>query len=149
MIEKNIVILGTARDDSNTLKGLVQNSPFGHFELIELNKLNIEPYSYDEPALDDFLAIVQKMVAAEKIVFATPVYWYAMSGCLKNFFDRFTDLISTSKDVGRSLAEKEVYLFVTGSDSKLPDGFEVPFIKTSEYFDMKYRGAFYTCTKNW
>ena len=104
---------------------------------------------YDKPAADDFLAIVEKMAVAEKIVFATPVYWYAMSGSLKIFFDRLTDLISTSKDMGRALAGKEVYLLATGSDSVLPDSFEIPFIKTSEYFDMAYRGTCYICTKHW
>lgn len=144
---KIIVIVGTARDDSNTLKAWEADPPLADFELIELHKLKINPYNYENPISDDFLFVAEKMVQADKIVFATPVYWYAMSGTLKIFFDRLTDLITTSKKIGRALAGKEVYLFATGTDPELPHGFEIPFIKTSEYFDMKYCRAFYVSTK--
>ena len=144
-LDRVLVILGTARDDSNTLKSLNANLPFARFVLVELHRLKINPYSYQHPAPDDFLSVAEKMAHADKIVFATPVYWYAMSGPLKNFFDRLTDLITTSKSIGRTLAGKEVYLFATGSDPELPQGFEVPFIRTSEYFDMKYQRAIYAC----
>ena len=43
---------------------------------------------------DEFLKIIQAMIESDVIVFATPVYWYAMSGSMKIFFDRFSDLIS-------------------------------------------------------
>ncbi|MFN7730658.1 MAG: flavodoxin family protein [Pirellula sp.] len=144
--EKTLIILGTARSDSYTLNALINLASFNSPEIIELHKLKISPYNYSQPAKDDFLQIAEKMTQADVIVFATPVYWYSMSGFLKVFFDRLTDLISTSKNVGRGLAGKKVYLFATGSDAQLPEGFEVPFIKTSEYFNMKYQRAFYICT---
>lgn len=147
--KKVLIILGTARSESNTLKALHADLPFKDFELVELNNIHLESYTYGEPAKDDFLKIVEKMTHADVIVFATPVYWYSMSGILKVFFDRLTELISTSKKLGRLLAHKQVYLFATGTDDELPEGFEVPFKKTSDYFDMKYERAFYTCTKNW
>lgn len=145
----NLVILGTARKDSNTLKALQSNFPLKDLEIVDLNDFNINPYSYDQPAKDDFILIAEKMTQAHVIVFATPVYWYAMSGSLKTFFDRLTELTTSSKELGRLLAGKKVYLFATGSDSNLPEGFEEPFIKTSDYFNMKYKQAFYVCTKNW
>jgi hypothetical protein len=40
-LDRVLVILGTARDDSNTLKSLKSNLPFAHFELIELHNLEI------------------------------------------------------------------------------------------------------------
>lgn len=147
VLENALVILGTARDESNTLEELKKNSQITNFKLIELHKLNLLPYSYKEPPKDDFLSVAEKMLRHDRIVFATPVYWYAMSGVLKLFFDRLTDLISTSKNIGRSLAGKQVALFTTGTDPELPDGFEVPFRRTCEYFDMKYQGAIYVCTR--
>lgn len=146
-LESALVILGTARDESNTLESLKKSSQLTNFKLIELHKLNLLPYSYTEPPKDDFLYVAEKMLEHHRIVFATPVYWYAMSGVLKIFFDRLTDLISTSKSIGRSLAGKQVTLFATGTDRELPDGFEIPFRRTCEYFDMKYQGAIYICTK--
>jgi multimeric flavodoxin WrbA len=75
---------------------------------------------------------------AETIIFATPVYWYAMSGLMKVFFDRFTELLSTHKPLGKALKGKKIYLISTGSESELPPGFETPFKLTSEYFEMNY-----------
>lgn len=144
---QGIIILGTARDDSNTVRAIKENEQFRNFEIVELHKLKIEPYSYNNPGSDDFLEIVEKMKLADVIVFATPVYWYAMSGVLKTFFDRLTDLVTTSKPLGRALAGKNTYLFSTGTDETLPDGFEVPFFKTSEYFSMQYQDAIYVCVR--
>lgn len=146
---QTLVILGTARSDSNTLKALKVHPTFRDCEVVELHQLKIDPYNYEQPTSDDFLLVAEKMIHAKAIVFATPVYWYSMSGTLKVFFDRLTDLISTTKKLGRALAGKETYLFATGTDPELPEGFEVPFIKTSEYFDMKYQRAFYVCTTDW
>jgi multimeric flavodoxin WrbA len=70
-----------------------------------------------------------------------------MSGVLKTFFDRFSDLISTSIPVGRSLKGKATYLFCTGSDDVLPQGFEIPLKKTSDYFEMNFKGSFYVRMK--
>lgn len=139
-----IVILGTARDQSQTLKAISELCPFSPYELIELRKLKIEPYDYDGPSgTDDFIMIAEKMAAADNIVFATPVYWYAMSGCMKVFFDRLTDLLTVYKPIGKSLRGKKTYLISTGSDAELPEGFEVPFRKTSDYFDMIFVKSFY------
>ena len=37
---------------------------------------------------DDMKEILDKMVTADAIVFATPVYFYSMNGRMKNFIDR-------------------------------------------------------------
>lgn len=144
----NIVIIGSNRDNSNTLRALKDHLIFLNYELIELHKLKIEHYVYNQQQKpqDDFLAVAHKMAAAQNIVFATPVYWYSMSGIMKVLFDRFSDLISTSKPIGRALAGKSTFLFATGSDATLPEGFEVPFKKTSDYFAMNYKGAQYIPT---
>lgn len=146
----NLVICATNRDNSNTLKALKDHLIFINYDLIELHKFKIEHYSYDQKNVpqDDFLMIVQKMIKADNIVFATPIYWYSMSGRMKVFLDRFTDLITTSKQLGRALAEKSTFLFATGSGSSLPEGFEVPFKKTSDYFAMNYRGPQYICVED-
>lgn len=142
---KNIVILGTLREDSNTLKAIKQLCPFDDYEIIDLRKYRINLYSYDQTqnSDDDFHSIALKMKEADNIIFATPVYWYSMSSVLKIFFDRLSDLLSTYKPIGKSLKNKNTYLISTGSDTVLPDGFETPFRLTSTYFEMNYKEAFY------
>lgn len=67
------------------------------------------------------------MLHDDKIIFATPVYWYSMSGLMKTFFDRLTDLVTIQKSVGRKLKGKETFLFAVGTDDLLPAGFTIPF----------------------
>ena len=143
----SLVLLASARSDSNTLKAVKTLLPFKEFDLIDLREKNIVHFDYKNRPDDDFLSIAEAMTKADVLVFATPVYWYSMSGIMKVFFDRLTDLITTSKPLGRSLAGKEVYLVAKGSDPELPECFEEPFKKTCEYFNMKYVEAFYSCDK--
>lgn len=146
---KNIVILGTAREGSNTLKAIKELCPFDEYEIIDLRLFNISLYSYDRTLNlnDDFHSIALKMQIADNIIFATPVYWYSMSSNLKIFFDRLTDLLSTYKPIGKSLKGKKTYLISTGTDSELPEGFETPFRLTSVYFDMEFVKSFYLSFK--
>ena len=58
---------------------------------------------------DDMASIIDKLVSADAIVFATPVYFYCMSGQLKTFIDRLVP-------VYEKLTKKEVYIFVTAAD---------------------------------
>lgn len=66
-----------------------------------------------------------------------------MSGTLKVFFDRLTELLSTHKPIGKSLKGKKTYLISTGTDPVLPVGFEIPFKMTSEYFEMTFENTYY------
>ena len=138
-----IAILGSARSQGNTrlaLDAVINARPI---EIIDLNACRIAPYDYDHTSEDDFATICQKISRHDVVFFATPVYWYAMSGILKVFFDRLTDLLKTHKHIGRALASKHVYAVVSGTDPQLPPGFETPFDLTSRYFGMAYKGAFY------
>lgn len=145
MNEKVLVILGTAREESNTLEAIKKLCPFLEYELIDLNQKKIGYYSYDPErnSGDEFHSIAAGMLNYDVFVFATPVYWYSMSGQMKIFFDRLAELTDQYKPIGKALKGKKVYLIASGAKPELPEGFEVPFRHTAEYFDMEFRETFY------
>lgn len=139
-----LVILGSSRSDGYTKKGVTNTLARLSYELIDLRQLNISPYDYDHKNQnDDHLQIIEKMTLAQAVVFATPVYWYAMSAQMKTFFDRFSDLLSIRKSLQPKLKGKRCFLVAVGSDEDLPDGFETPFQKTCEYLGMTYCRSLY------
>jgi hypothetical protein len=71
-----------------------------------------------------------------------------MSGRLKNFFDRFTELITAKKHIGRQIKGKSTYVLAVGADESMPPGFDVPFRVTSEYLNMNFKGNLYYSTKH-
>jgi multimeric flavodoxin WrbA len=139
-----LVILGSSRSHGYTRRALDQIFKSTPHVLVNLNDKNISPYDYDQKNInDDHKEIITRMIEADSVVFATPVYWYAMSAQMKIFFDRFSDLLTTHAHMRQQLGKKNCYLLATGTDAELPDGFEVPFKKTCEYLGMKYRMALY------
>jgi multimeric flavodoxin WrbA len=143
-----LIIAGSARDGGNTAAAVdhLCNCLDGQGQqIINLNSLRLEPFRYGRIAADDFSMIVGRMIEHRQIVLATPVYWYAMSGLMKIFFDRLTDLLreAAGEQIGRALAGRELWLLATGADDTLPEGFIEPFARTAEYFAMSWRDAFY------
>ena len=111
-----LVILGSARPDGETRKAVDIAFPPGTIELVVLPDFTIGGYDYNHVNADDaFGPIARKMAEAEKIVFATPVYWYAMSAPLKIFFDRLTDMTENLKALGKNLSGKAVWVIATGA----------------------------------
>ena len=142
-----LVILASARADSHTAATVHAVLAGRTATVIDLTDVDIQHYEYNRPMdRDGFARVAKSMVAHDVIVFATPVYWYAMSGRMKVLFDRFTDLVTVRRDVGRQLQGHRVALLACGSEPLMPDGFEVPFRETAGYLNMDYRGAFYAQT---
>lgn len=61
---------------------------------------------------DDADVIAQKMLAAEVVVFATPVYFYGMSGQMKTMLDRSNPCYSSD------YAFRDIYLLATAADEQ-------------------------------
>lgn len=145
-MEPNIVaIIGSARNDGNAAQ--IMDAVLAHIpaKRIDLNNYTIHDYEYGRlpDDSDNFLDLANEVSAADVILLVTPVYWYAMSGVMKRFFDRLTDLTTVMKPMGRALADKTIYVASCGTQPELPLGFEVPFRDTAAYLDMQYGGIYY------
>ncbi len=147
---KQIIIFGSSRSFGNTRKTVNDVIGQANIELVDLNNLDITPYDYEHRnQSDDFIPLIERLVTYDKIIIATPVYWYSMSTQVKIFLDRFSDLLKIRKDLGSKLRGKK--LFVLASfNSSYPMGFETTFEQICEYMGMEYLGAsfVYSGTKN-
>ena len=61
---------------------------------------------------DDMAEIIDKLIASDVIVLATPVYFYTMSGQMKVFIDRTVPRYTEIKD-------KDFYFIVTAADTEV------------------------------
>lgn len=150
MNQKPLIILGSARQQSDTKRYVdfvFKNLDHTIVNLLDFNISSFK-YSADYSSQDDFYKVIETILDYESIVFATPVYWYSMSGLMKNLFDRFTDIVTVKKEIGRRMTEKGMFLIAVGVDEKLPDGFETPFKLTAEYLGMIYHDSSYFSTQN-
>jgi len=148
MIPKNniLVILASSRSHGNTRMAADHLAQLTRGKLVDLNEQHISVYDYDHKNReDDFLKIISDFTANfDMLVLATPVYWYTMSAQMKMFVDRFSDILTIEKNLGRKLRGKSMVV-ISCSDENLPvKGFEIPFQKTAEYLGMKYLGMAHT-----
>ncbi|WP_044208772.1 flavodoxin family protein [Flammeovirga sp. OC4] len=143
---KSVILVGSARNESNTLKLAQRLQKEGEFELINLLEYKIGHYDYEHQYTeDDFIPLMKKIIEKyDTIVFATPVYWYAMSGMTKVFFDRITDLITIEKDLGRQLRGKNMAVITTSNGGNLGDDFWHPFKHSASYLGMNFLGGEHT-----
>lgn len=147
MKNKTVVVLGSSRSFGNTRQVI---DAFGSIEkdidIIDLNNYDIGYFDYEfKNANDDFFPLMEKVLAYDNIVFATPIYWYTMSAQLKTFFDRISDLLKgENKPVGRKLRGKAMAVISCGSDDTIFDGFITPFKESADYLGMHYKGHTHT-----
>ena len=144
---KILVISGSSHRDGATdklVEALISDTDAIHMRIIDYS-VSFFDYEYKNKD-DDFKLFSQKMLEADHIIFATPVYWYAMGAPMKILFDRMSDLITARKEQGRALKGKSIWMMANGSGESLPEGFEVPFRDTAKYFDMPYKGHHYHYT---
>lgn len=148
-MSKPLIILGSARKDGNTKQFIDRIFEEDEYELIDLLDHKLYSYNYLEnyPSDDEFLEILKMFNDHSMVIWATPVYWYAMSSVLKKFFDRFTDITHDHEEVRQELKGCKTNLLSIGSSLELPVGFEVPFRDTAIYFDMVFQSSFYCPTK--
>ena len=145
---KKVVIVGSSRNDGDTAnltKKLIEKS---RWDLVNLNDYEFSYFDYKhENRNDDYLNLMKEIVEKyETLIFVTPIYWYSMSGIMKVFFDRFTDLLTIEKELGRKLRGKKMAVMSCSIGENLGENFWLPFSETAKYLGMEYIGNSHTIT---
>ncbi|CAA9197026.1 flavodoxin family protein [Flavobacterium collinsii] len=139
---KKVIILGSSRKNGNTTRIADEISKETGIEVIDLSDYNISYYDYESKNReDDFFPLIKGIIEKyDTLIFATPIYWYNMSGIMKVFFDRFSDLIRIEKETGRKLRGKKIGVISNSHDNEIEDSFYIPFKKSADYLGMEYLG---------
>jgi len=119
--------------------------------IIDLSEKNISPYDYEHKNInDDFIPLMTHLLSHEKIIFSTPVYWYAASAQMKTFIDRTSDFLDLEefKNIGRRLRGKTAYIVCTSISSEADQSFLNSFKDTFEYLGMNYGGHVHANCEN-
>ena len=141
-MNKTLIIQGSSRKGGNTYKVVEEFNSNNSFDVIDLLDYKIGPFHYNfDNHDDDFLPLMEKIISTyDTLIFATPVYWYAMSGHMKVFFDRFSDLLHYRKDLGRQLRGKSMAMISNSAANDRREGYAMPFVESAKYLGMHYLG---------
>jgi multimeric flavodoxin WrbA len=142
MENKKVIIVGSSRSNGNTTRIVDEIANQYNIDVVNLNNYSISYYDYQSNNReDDFFPLIKGIIEKyDTLIFATPVYWYSMSGIMKVFFDRFSDLIRIEKETGRKLRGKKFAVISNSHDDELEYDFYLPFRKSAEYLGMEYIG---------
>ncbi|MED1794947.1 flavodoxin family protein [Brevibacillus nitrificans] len=136
---KILVLQGSSRENGNTeqLSQLVLNGiPHTQIHLRDKNIRAIHDQRHDPEGFtavdDDYDAIVEAVLEHDVIVFATPIYWYGMSGFMKDFVDRWSQSLRDKRySFKQALAQKQAFVITTGGDDPRVKG--LPLIQQFQY----------------
>lgn len=132
MSQKIIIISSSPRrkGNSETLclqfqKGAVENGH--HVELININDYQLGfckacdyCHQHNNQCIlkDDADKIIQKMIAADVWVFASPIYFYSITAQLKTLFDR---MYAREYEIRNNPKKKQAYLILTSGSPNSDD----------------------------
>jgi multimeric flavodoxin WrbA len=127
---KLLILYGSTRQDGNTewlTERMVEGLPATRIHLREKRILPIQDMRHAakgfSPVDDDHDEVVQEMLRHDMIVFATPLYWYGMSGLMKNFIDRWSQsLRDTRFSFKEQMRTKKAYVVIVGGDNPRIEG---------------------------
>ncbi|WP_068775839.1 flavodoxin family protein [Paenibacillus sp. FJAT-26967] len=138
------VIYGSTRTDGNT-EILTRQAVQGlQTEVIYLKDYDIQPIADQRHADggfqdvdDDYPAVLERLLPHDTVVFATPIYWYSMSGRMKNFVDRWSQTLRDQRypEFHSDMAGKIAYVIAVGGDEPRIKG--LPMIQQFQFiFDF-------------
>lgn len=140
---KIAVINGSSREHGNTealTQKALDNIQHTSFYLKNFKINPIDDLRHDAGGFvkvdDDYEELIKEILLYDVLIFATPVYWYGMSGIMKNFVDRFSEsLRDETLNFKKTMGDKEAYVITVGGDN--PRIKALPLIQQFQYiFDF-------------
>src|SRR3984957_18491174 len=143
-MRSTIALLSSSRRLGNTGRLLDRIALELNIEVVDLTSLRMTSYDYDHlNTNDDFEPLMKHVLAHDQIIFATPIYWYAVSPAMKVFLDRISDLLELPDLLfeGRRLRGKNAYVVCTSISDEPSGAFMEAFIETFNYLGMHFGGV--------
>jgi multimeric flavodoxin WrbA len=147
---KVIVLNGSTRENGNTeflAKLAVEGKDAKFVHLKDLNILPISDKRHDpqgfQPLHDDYETLIKTVLEYDAILFATPIYWYGMSGIMKNFVDRWSQSLRDRElNFKEKMKEKKAYVVACGGDDAKIKGLPLilQFKHIFEFMNMEFGG---------
>jgi multimeric flavodoxin WrbA len=138
-----IALLSSSRRLGNTGQLIDRIGLELNIEVVDLATQRVSSYDYDHlNRNDDFEPLMKRVLAYEQIIFATPIYWYAVSPAMKVFLDRISDLLDVPDllSEGRRLRGKQAFLVCTSASTEPSAAFVDAFRETFGYLGMHFGG---------
>ena len=139
-----IALFASARRHGNTGRLIDRIAAELAIEVLDLGSLRISPFDYDHRNRDDdFEPLMRRVLEHEQVVFASPVYWYAVSAPMKVFLDRLSDYLDLPDLIpeGRRLRGRIGYVACTSICEEPAAEFMGAFRETFQYLGMHFGGA--------
>ncbi len=139
-----IALFASARRHGNTGAILDRIAADLSFEIVDLSESNVLPYDYAHSNRGDgFEPLMDRILRYDQIIFAAPVYWYAVPPSMKTFIDRLSDLLEVPelRERGRQLRGMRAFVVATSGIDELSTTFISMFRETFAYLSMDFRGC--------
>jgi multimeric flavodoxin WrbA len=141
---KTIALFSSSRSSGNTGRLMERIAAELEIEVVDLGRLRISPYDYDHSNRDDdFEPLMERVLAHEQVIFASPIYWYSVSPAMKIFLDRISDFLELPDLLpkGRRLRGKNAFIVCTSASAEASPLFLGAFRETFDYLGMRFGGA--------
>ena len=138
-----IALFASSRRHGNTGKFVDRIATNLKFEVVDLSEVRMSAYDYEHRNRnDDFEPLMKRVLEFDQLVFATPVYWYAVAPAMKVFLDRISDFLDLPDllDQGRRLRGKQAYIVCTSVDDEVSKAFLDALTDTFQYLGMRFGG---------
>jgi multimeric flavodoxin WrbA len=144
-----VALIGSSRDGGNSeqLTNLVlKDIPYKKLYLKDLHIKPIHDLRHAREGFqkveDDYDMVIEELENSDMIVFATPIYWYSMSGIMKNMIDRLSQAIRDNRypKLKERLKHIKTIAVIVGGDEPRVKGLPLiqQFQYTFEFLDMSF-----------